>query len=325
MRAAVLPATKAPKVSTRRSDSGRSDKAVLPPAGELVGAVAELVDEHGAGVGAGRDGRPDRRRGTRPSTWSGAPGTSHRPSSGWVSVPSGWRSSRRWSATNSSGVFSAEHGMPLAWPSAISSSRWRVASRPADRLAQHVVELDAHGPVLPHLVGQLGRRPHRLDERLPVARRVDGDVDEPVGHAATSRSAAGRSWPAAASPGRRRRSGGSCRPGWPSPRGRRRPGPARRPAAARGGRPRCRLRPGPRPRPRAGGRASTAAAPPPDRRRTSGRSWRGPSSASPASCGAGRWRRRRQEARHDGRAAPRQPERVVDERRRQGWPPWARR
>src|SRR6476661_7028628 len=53
MRAAVLPATKAPNVSTRTSASGRSDKAVLPPAGELVGAVAELPHEHSGRMGAG--------------------------------------------------------------------------------------------------------------------------------------------------------------------------------------------------------------------------------------------------------------------------------
>src|SRR5215204_5873170 len=61
MRAAVLPATKAPKVRTRRwdsgrSESGRSDKAVLPPAGDLGGGVAKLVDEHRVGMGASWDG-----------------------------------------------------------------------------------------------------------------------------------------------------------------------------------------------------------------------------------------------------------------------------
>src|SRR5687767_12077007 len=63
MSAAVLPATKAPNVSTRRSAS--SDKADLTPGGELLGAVAELVDVHvgrmRASGGGNERGRVERR------------------------------------------------------------------------------------------------------------------------------------------------------------------------------------------------------------------------------------------------------------------------
>ena len=45
--AAVLPATNAPNVSTRDvRQRALSDKADLPPLRQLVGGVAELVDEH---------------------------------------------------------------------------------------------------------------------------------------------------------------------------------------------------------------------------------------------------------------------------------------
>ena len=91
IRAAVLPATKAPNVSTRSSASGRSVGAVRAvrqgrasrQSGQLVGRVAELVDEHGVGVRAG-DRRPRGRRRRSPrSTWIGEPGTSQRPEVGW--------------------------------------------------------------------------------------------------------------------------------------------------------------------------------------------------------------------------------------------------
>src|SRR4051812_38979697 len=69
-RAAVLPATKAPKVMTRSSLSGRStsapasapstddgsDKARLPPLGHLGLRTAQLARQHGHGVVARRDG-----------------------------------------------------------------------------------------------------------------------------------------------------------------------------------------------------------------------------------------------------------------------------